>query len=120
MHFSSILAIDLPKVQPDLQWEKEVEDSISKAMSLYPDPKHISPIMAIELSRLNCLRTSFGRAVDEKVRSLLEKFDYNTTDPAYLEFVDRTDEVVSSYSEAVNCIILPDGKIVEEDSYIPN
>lgn len=49
---------------------------------------------------------------DSYISNEMEPFWEATEDPEYLEFQDRTDEVREGYNGTVDCIKLPDGRIV--------
>ena len=63
-------------------------------------------------TRLEQFSATFSRAVDEAVAEQLEPFNTSTDDPNYLEFVDQTEELKREYEGTIDCIKLPQGKIV--------
>ena len=68
--------------------------------------------LQVMLQRLSHLSTPFSRTVDAAVAEQLEPFSVNTDDPNCLEFVDQTEELEQEYEGSIDCIRLPQGKIV--------
>ena len=63
---------------------------------------------------MNNISTTFGREVTPVIRDVMERFNCGTEDKRFLEFDDRTGEALRDYNATVDCMRLPDGRIVEE------
>lgn len=59
----------------------------------------------------------FTCAVENAVDWIMEPYDENTENDAYLEFEDETPTLRSEYEECVDCLKLPDGSCVELFDY---
>ena len=62
-----------------------------------------------EMVRLECLEC----LVENMTANLLAPYNENTTNPAYMEFNDRTDEGRKTYEHGgIDCVKMPDGRII--------
>ena len=117
MHFRSLLTVYLPAVEPDPEWEKEVADQVKQMRE--SQPENIGSIgqkvmLDIFYEGMNNISTTFGREVTPVIRDVMERFNCGTEDKRFLEFDDRTGEALRDYNATVDCMRLPDGRIVEE------
>ena len=115
MHFTVLSAIPLP---PDFSAVAsavpvdDVTNFVARKLVLQGMSEG-KPVTSLEVSpetirseRLECL-------VEGMVASLLAPYNENTTDPACLEFDDRTEEGHMTYEQGgVDCVKTPDGRII--------
>lgn len=117
MHFRSLLTVYLPAVEPDPEWEKEVADQVKQMRESQPeqlDSIGRKVMLDIFYEGMNNISTTFGREVTPVIRDVMERFNCGTEDKRFLEFDDRTGEALRDYNAIVDCMRLPDGRIVEE------
>ena len=117
MHFRSLLTVYLPAVEPDSEWEKEVADQVKQMRE--SQPENIGSIgqkvmLDIFYEGMNNISTTVGREVTPGIRDVMERFNCGTEDNSFLEFDYRTGEALRDYNEIIDCMRLPDGRIVEE------
>ena len=112
MHFLTLTAVQVSDMEEDLEQNKIIEEQMNKLKEAIEQEGRETSVDSIFLQRLTQLSTTFSRAVDEAVAEKLEPFSANTDDPSFLEFVDQTEELKQEYEGAIDCIKLPQGKIV--------
>ena len=112
MHFLTLTAVQVSDMEEDLEQNKIIEEQMNKLKEAIEQEGRETSADSIFLQRLNQLSTTFSRAVDEAVAEQLEPFYISTDDPRYLEFVDQTEELKQEYEDTIDCIKLPQGKIV--------
>lgn len=95
-----------------MEQNKIIEEQMNKLKEAIEQEGRETSVDSIFLQRLTQLSTTFSRAVDEAVAKQLEPFYISTDDPRYLEFVDQTEELKQEYEDTIDCIKLPQGKIV--------
>ena len=95
-----------------MEQNKIIEEQMNKLKEAIEQEGRETSVDSIFLQRLTQLSTTFSRAVDEAVAKQLEPFYISTDDPRYLEFVDQTEELKQEYEGTMDCIKLPQGKIV--------
>ena len=95
-----------------MEQNKIIEEQMNKLKEAIEQEGRETSVDSIFLQRLTQLSTTFSRAVDEAVAEKLEPFSANTDDPSFLEFVDQTEELKQEYEGTIDCIKLPQGKIV--------
>ena len=95
-----------------MEQNKIIEEQMNKLKEAIEQEGRETSVDSIFLQRLTQLSTTFSRAVDEAVAKQLEPFYISTDDPRYLEFVDQTEELKQEYEGTIDCIKLPQGKIV--------
>lgn len=99
-------------MEEDLEQNKIVEEQKNKLQEAIQANGRETAVHSVFLQRLAQLSSTFSRAVDEAVAKQLEPFYISTDDPRYLEFVDQTEELKQEYEGTIDCIKLPQGKIV--------
>lgn len=115
MHFRTLVTVDIPPVVEDEKENQAVVEAIAGLKSeKKPDKKNI--LIDFFLSTLYGKVTSFARAVTQSVADIMEPYSADPPDE-YLEFDDRTDMLRSEYEQSVDCLKLPEGKVVELCSY---
>ena len=116
MHFVTLMKFELEPQAPDKKTDAEILAKIEELKQAAEDKD--SWLRSFHIERLTSYLTPFSRAVSRRVDDLMEPYNQNTEDPAYLEFDDRTDELTQKYEEGTpDCIKLPEGTILEADDY---
>lgn len=118
MHYLTLITAEIPHLEEDEYTNKAITEQIAL---LENDPKsdnHTSNLMNQYLiSQYKSKINTFARAVDTAAEEILERYDVDFDDPDYLEFWDKTEEIVAAYGKTVDCIRLPEGRIVRADDY---
>ena len=117
MHFRSMLFVDLPETTPEPEWENEVLGQMEDLRAKHPGKTLESALFGLFLGRLANVQTSFGRELLPVVDEALERFYCSTENPEFLEFDDRTEYYQSEFEKNVDCVVMPDGRILEIDAY---
>ena len=112
MHFLTLAAVEIPPQEENLVENKWVEEQKKELLEKLGKNEKKDVFLQVMLQQLNHLSTPFSRTVDAAVAEQLEPFSVNTDDPYCLEFVDQTEELEQEYEGSVDCIRLPQGKIV--------
>ena len=116
MHFVTLMKFELEPQAPDKKTDAEILGKIQELKQAAEDKD--SWLRNFHVERLTSYLTPFSRAVSRRVDDLMEPYNQNTEDPAYLEFDDRTDELTEKYEGGTpDCIKLPEGTILEADDY---
>ena len=112
MHFLTLTAVQIPIWKRT--WRKTASWKNKRRSSKRQQKKTVEKQRSISVFRqwLEQFSATFSRAVDEAVAEQLEPFNTSTDDPNYLEFVDQTEELKREYEGTIDCIKLPQGKIV--------
>ena len=117
MHFRSMLFVDLPETTPEPEWENEVLGQMEDLRAKHPGKTLESALFGLFLGRLTNVQTSFGRELLPVVDDAMERFYCSTENPEFLEFDDRTEYYRSEFEKNVDCVVMPDGRIMEIDAY---
>ncbi len=115
MHFRTLVTVGIPPVVEDEALNMEVRAAID-GLESKKQPDRDSILIEFFLSTLLGKTTSFARAVAQSVAEVMEPYSCDPPEE-YLEFDDRTDMLRSEYEQSVDCLRLPEGKIVELCSY---
>ena len=120
MHFTVLSAIPLP---PDISAATSavpidnVMDFVTRKLALRSMSAQ-APLMSLDVSPEMILSERWEYLVASMVAGLLEPYNENTTDPAYVEFYDRTEEGRKTYEYgSIDCVKTPDGRIIPCHSY---
>lgn len=114
MHFRTLVTVDIPPIVEDEKLNQGIKDLIEKMEK----EKNESVFFAdYFLGTLKGKLTSFSRAVAHHVAEVMEPYSTDPEDPQYLDFADMTAELRADYEKKVCCLKLPEGRIVEKDSY---
>lgn len=116
MHFRSLLTVYLPEVTPEPEWEKDISAAIEELKHIQPQKIMDNVIHEMRIEGLTNIANAFARELTPVIRETMERFNCETEDKRFLEFEDRTSELLADYNKRVTCVVLPDGRIVEEDS----
>lgn len=115
MHFRTLVTVDIPPVEED----QTLNEEISKAIEVLKAERKTGKkdfMQELALCSLYGKTSSFARSILQEVYTLM--IPYSTEPPEeYLEFDDRTDMLRAEFERSVDCLKLPNGKIVELDSY---
>lgn len=115
MHYLTLVTVDFPKVECEPEEDKRIFEQI-EALKADNTEKH-SYLSDFYLQYFNSISNAFGRRVDSEIFMALEPYNEQTEDPDYLEFEDYTEELREEYeSGSVDCIKLPESKIVSIDN----
>lgn len=117
MHFRTILFVDLPEVEPDPVREQTVLEQIKERKAALPVKPFRSALSDWLIGKLVNIKTNFGFKLSEVVYETMERFYCETKEPRYLEFEDKTEKYINDFEEEVDCVVLPNGKIVEADLF---
>lgn len=112
MHFLTLTAVQIPDMEEDLAKNSIVEEQKKKLQEAAKENGGETAFHSVFQQWLEQFSATFSRAVDEAVAEQLEPFNTSTDDPNYLEFVDQTEELKREYEGTIDCIKLPQGKIV--------
>ncbi len=114
MHYLILISADIPSLIEDEEENNAVaakkEQLLKQRKSI---PEDIPSYLDILLSQCDNQRDTFSRSVATHAKSILEPYDYTTTDPDYTEFCDKTQELKAAYQKSETCLRLPDGRIVD-------
>lgn len=115
MHFKTLVTVNMPTVEEDPHENAAVEQSIELLQARKDDLA--KEIMAeLTLCSLMGRTTNFARQLVGAVEEVMTP--YSTEPPEeYKEFADMTEELKADYAKSVDCLKLPNGKIVECGSY---
>lgn len=115
MHFKTLVTVCMPTVEEDPHENAAVEQSIELLQARKDDlAKNI--MAELTLCSLMGRTTNFARQLVGAVEEVMTP--YSTEPPEeYKEFADMTEELKADYAKSVDCLKLPNGKIVECGSY---
>ena len=115
MHFKTLVTVTMPTVEEDPHENAAVVQSIELLQARKDDLA--KDIMAeLTLCSLMGRTTNFARQLVGAVEEVMTP--YSTEPPEeYKEFADMTEELKTDYAKSVDCLKLPNGKIVECGSY---
>lgn len=115
MHFKTLVTVNMPTVEEDPHENAAVVQSIELLQARKDDLA--KDIMAeLTLCTLMGRTTNFARQLVGAVEEVMTP--YSTEPPEeYKEFADMTEELKADYAKSVDCLKLPNGKIVECGSY---
>lgn len=118
MHYATIVTVE---VEPDIfdeAFAAIAEENVRTLESIMEQEPERKSLLKIIMGEEKLRSTAFSGRMADEVFSLMKRYDYNTDDPEYLEFDDRTEEYRQEYeNEAVNLIYFPDGRICPEHDY---
>lgn len=120
MHFTVLSAIPLP---PDISAATsavpvdDVTNFVARKLALKSMSEGKS-LTSLEISPEIILSERWECLVESMAASLLAPYNENTTDPAHMEFDDRTEEGHTTYEKSsVDCVKTPDGRIIPCHNY---
>lgn len=113
MHFITLAAVEIPKIQADSETDRQIAETLETLMlQKQLEPKDFMLDIAIE--RCHSLQSAFSRAVNSGIVEIMYPYCASIEDPEYLEFDDRTEELRQKYEGTADCIRLPQGTIAEQ------
>lgn len=117
MHYLTLVTVEIPKTEAEPEIDKSIQDKINM-LETSKTAEH-DFMTSYSLKRLRALSNVFGRRVDQAIEKRLDPYGEQTENPYYLEFEDHTEELRKEYeNETVDCIKLPDGRIVSVENRI--
>lgn len=111
MHHLMITSIEIPSLVEDVEKNEEIARQKASLKELSPHNIADRVISKLLIERCNNLRDTFSRAVNDATANFLERFDYQTDNPDYLEFEDMTADMQEEFQSTIECVKLPDGRI---------
>ena len=115
MHFKTLVTVNMPTVEEDSHENAAVEQSIELLQARKDDLA--KDIMAeLTLCSLMGRTTNFARQLVGEVEEVMAPYSAEPSEE-YMEFADMTEELKADYAKSVDCLKLPNGKIVECGSY---
>ena len=112
MHFLTLAAVEIPPQEENLVENKWVEEQKKELLEKLEKNEKKDVFLQVMLQRLNHLSTPFSRTVDAAVAEQLEPFSVDAGGPSCRGFVGQTGELEQEYEGSIDCIRLPQGKIV--------
>lgn len=116
MHFKTLVAVEVPKLEENPIVDLFIEKQIESLKEKYKRNKR-NFRAECDLRHLNGLRTEFARCVMTLMYDKMDPYNEQTENPKFLQFEDRTDELRQKYEECINCIKLPNGRILPENDW---
>lgn len=117
MHYLSLAALDIPEVQEDKGRDREIVEALEE-LRRQKELKGRSIQIGLLMERLRGLQSAFSRTVDSCVSDLLYPYYESIPDTSYLEFDDRTEQLLAEYEGMADCVRLAQGTVVELFSYM--
>ena len=115
MHFKTLVTVNMPTVEEDPHENAAVVQSIELLQARKDDLA--KDIMAeLTLCSLMGRTTNFARQLVGEVEEVMAPYSAEPSEE-YMEFADMTEELKADYAKSVDCLKLPNGKIVECGSY---
>lgn len=115
MHYLTLVTVEIPKTESEPAIDREIQEKIQEMKKSQLNKNNFMSGFYIE--KLNGLSNAFSRCVDSEICTMLEPYAEQTDNTEYLEFEDHTDELHDEYeNDTVDCIKLPDGKIVSVEN----
>lgn len=113
MHYLTLITAPIPSLEEEVQTNEAVEQQINKLKEEKRLSSDDSPcILDLLLASCNNIRDTFSRAVASSAASILEPYYCGTENPDYLEFWDKTQDLETAYAQTMDCIKLPNGRII--------
>lgn len=112
MHYLTLGTLKIPPQEPTPQKDQEIREQLAALAQEKQDASN-SWLTDIFIRKCNSLRDSFSRAVVSETERILERYSAETDNPDYLEFCDKTEDVVREYDTGtIDCFRLAEGSIV--------
>lgn len=112
MHFITYVAVELGDYPICEQADNAIKAKIDELSKMKAADIGSNVFLKCTLGELRSLTNSFARAVDNAVEHRLEPYCECTNDEEYLEFIDETEDAKTQYEQGIDCVKLPNGKIV--------
>ena len=115
MHFKTLVTVNMPTVEEDPHENAAVVQSIELLQARKDD---LAKDIMAELTRCTLMgrTTNFARQLVGEVEEVMAPYSAEPSEE-YMEFADMTEELKADYAKSVDCLKLPNGKIVECGSY---
>ena len=111
MHYLALIAVEIPEIKDDVV-DADIEEILEELEQVMLEDKEHRLTVEMYAERKNNLRTLFTRTVNRAVISKMQPYWEDTQNPKYLEFQDQTEEILEKYKTSVDCLKLPQGRIV--------
>lgn len=115
MHFKTLVTVEIPPTVEDERKNQEIREMI-EGLESEKQTDEFGMVSFLFFSILQGNTTSFARNVVQCVEEVMEPYSAELPEE-YLEFDDKTELLRSEYEQSVDCLKLPEGKIVELCSY---
>ena len=112
MHFRTLATVKILEVQEDKEIDRQIKEDL-KELQMKKEAGEEGIVLDILIERCQGLRSAFSRAVDSHISEVMYPYFVGIEDPQYMEFIDRTAQLREEFKEGVDCIKLPEGRIVE-------
>ena len=111
MHYLALIAVEIPEIKDEMA-NADIEEILEELEQVMLEDKEHRLTVEMYAERKNNLRTLFTRTVNRAVISKMQPYWEDTQNPKYLEFQDQTEEILEKYKTSVDCLKLPQGRIV--------
>ena len=111
MHYLALIAVEIPEIKDEMA-NADIEEILEELEQVMLEDKEHRLTVEMYTERKNNLRTLFTRTVNRAVISKMQPYWEDTQNPKYLEFQDQTEEILEKYKTSVDCLKLPQGRIV--------
>lgn len=115
MHFKTLVIVTMPTVEEDPHENAVVVQSI-ELLQAQKDELAKNFMAEFTLCSLMGRTTNFARQLVGAVEEVMAPYSSEPSEE-YIEFADMTEELRADYAKSVDCLKLPNGKIVECGSY---
>lgn len=115
MHFKTLVTVNMPTVEEDPHENAAVRQSI-ELLQAQKDELAKNLMAELTLCSLMGRTTNFARQLVGEVEEVMAPYSAEPSEE-YMEFADMTEELKADYAKSVDCLKLPNGKIVECGSY---
>lgn len=112
MHYSTLVAVNLPQIQEDLNGNKQARLDLERLQNLYDQSGEKSILLKIQIGEIRSQLTAFSREVFDWIGEIMAPYDENTEDPEYIEFIDETEKLEQYDTETCTFVKLPNGRLV--------
>lgn len=111
MHYLALIAVEIPEIKDEMA-NADIEEILEELEQAMLEDKEHRLTVEMYTERQNNLRALFTRTVNRAVISKMQPYWEDTQNPKYLEFQDQTEEILEKYKTSIDCLKLPQGRIV--------
>lgn len=115
MHYRTLVTVEIPLIEEEEDINQEIKEAI-EGLKNEKQTEKFSLMTIFFFAALQGKATSFARAVSQGVEKIMEPYSAEPSEE-YLEFDDRTDILRFEFEQCVDCLKLPEGRVVELCSY---
>ena len=116
MHFRTLATVYFQPLEEDETCNKtifELREEVSKQI----ESGNANFLARMLYQSYSNRLTEFARRVEFEISEIMDRYASEPEDEDYLEFIDVTEDLKQDYAESVDCLKLPNGKIVELNYY---